>query len=341
MKKVAVHIPSDGPHPTHWSTLWLRLNDPRFKFEKINLLDCDLQSVANNFDCILWCVDHYRREETELATSIIDFFESNGLKTFPTSKDLKLFDDKAYQSLIMSAKKISTPKFHLYYSKNQALKFSKDTKYPIVVKLKRGSGSQNVSLIKNRRELNAFINKIFSKGIKSSPRIGFKVWSQTQSAKSIGDVLSRVKKIPGFIKNLKISKSLPVERGYIYAQEWIENSGYDIKVVIVNGKLTAFGRKVRKGDFRASGSGDIIHDDSIINNKIISTAINAYDALELSCVGFDFVIDSNNNTPYIIEMCFGFSNEAALAFGKYYDIQNKVWVNRPLDASLEVLDYLE
>ena len=73
MKRVAVHLPDDGAHPSHWSLLWLQQNDPRFKFESVNLLDCDVQSIVKNFDCILWHVDHYRHEESSVAPMLIEY----------------------------------------------------------------------------------------------------------------------------------------------------------------------------------------------------------------------------------------------------------------------------
>lgn len=340
MKRVAVHVPYDGAHPTHWSMLWLGLNDPRFEFEAVNLLDCDVQSVAQNFDCVLWCVDHYRHEETAVASILIDYFENSGLTTFPSSKDIKFFDDKVHQSLLMASNSIRAPKFHLFFSKTSALSFVDKADFPIVFKLKRGSGSHNVKLITDGDVYRKYVDVMFGNGMISTPKIGFKISSNIRSVASLTDVWQRTKKIPGFIKNIKSSQSLPREQGYIYSQELIENDGFDIKIAIVNDKLSYACRNVRKKDFRASGSGFIFYDRALISDSLLEAAKHAYRALELTCAGFDFVIESGTGQPFLIEMCFGFSNVAQYDCGEYYDLLENEWIEKPLNPAEEVLSIL-
>ena len=340
MKRVAVHVPHDGSHPTHWSRVWLELNDPRFKFEPLNLLDCDVQSVSQNFDCILWCVDHYRHEETEIAHILIEYFENCGLTTFPSSKDFKSFDDKIHQSLLMASNAIGAPEFHLFYSKTSALEFSMKAKFPVVFKLTRGSGSHNVKLIPDAKAYKKCVDAMFGNGMASAPRIGFKISSNLQSVSSLSDVWHRAKKIPGFIKNIKSSQSLPREKGYIYSQAFIENDGFDLKIAIVNNKLSYACRNVREKDFRASGSGSIFYDRTLISDKLIDAAKCAYKALELSCVGLDYVIEVGTGQPFLVEMCYGFSNSAQYDCGEYYDLVENEWIDKPLNPAEEVLSIL-
>jgi len=131
----------------------------------------------------------------------------------------------------------------------------------------------------------------------------------------------------------------PNERGYVFFQEFVPNNGFDLKIVVIGDKLSFVARNARKGDFRASGGGDLFYDHSLISKNIIDSAFSVSDKLGFRCMGYDYVIDKNNGIGKIVEMSYGFSHTALMQAGGYFDRKGQ-WHNEPLNAPHEVLESL-
>ncbi len=98
-------------------------------------------------------------------------------------------------------------------------------------------------------------------------------------------------------------------------------------------------RNVRKGDFRASGGGDILYDRSFVTPDIIKSAFECADELKLQCVGFDYVVEKSSGKGIIIEMCYGFDFTALEASGGYFD-RSGVWHDEPFLVTHEIMNLL-
>ena len=57
-------------------------------------------------------------------------------------------------------------------------------------------------------------------------------------------------------------KLLPLEKGYVYFQDFIPNNDTDTRIVVIGDKIIGERRGVRNGDFRASGSHILLPDAS-------------------------------------------------------------------------------
>lgn len=77
---------------------------------------------------------------------------------------------------------------------------------------------------------------------------------------------------------------------------------FDLRVVVIDDKAFAERRYCRKGDFRASGSGNFEYVN--VDNDILKLAFGTADRLKLQTVAFDFIF--YNNKPLIVEMCYAF-----------------------------------
>jgi glutathione synthase/RimK-type ligase-like ATP-grasp enzyme len=122
----------------------------------------------------------------------------------------------------------------------------------------------------------------------------------------------------------------------VYLQQFIADAGYDLRVVVVGDRLSAYGRRVPVGDFRASGDGDVFYDRSLITPEVIDAAFSASDALGARCMGYDFVLDPKTSKPYIVEMSYGFPNWLVREAEGSCD-RLGVWSDEPLDAAVLVL----
>ena len=98
-------------------------------------------------------------------------------------------------------------------------------------------------------------------------------------------------------------------------------------------------RHTRKADFRASGSGDIFYDKSLITDDIIRSAFEAADKLDVQCIGFDYVTNRKTNKGFIIEMCHGFDVDAIYESGGYWDRGLK-WHDEPLNVKYEIMEQM-
>jgi len=155
----------------------------------------------------------------------------------------------------------------------------------------------------------------------------------------MGSLHGRAKRIPEFIRTLRGAREFPNERGYVLFQEFVPNDGYDLKIVVIGDKLSYIVRSIRKGDFRASGGGDLFFDKNYVTKNIIDTAFATSDALNFKCMGYDYVVNNKTGEAKIVEISYGFSHTALLQAGGYFD-RNGNWHDDPLNAPKELLKNL-
>jgi glutathione synthase/RimK-type ligase-like ATP-grasp enzyme len=336
---VAIHKKENEElHSTNWVNSWIEscisLN---ISYEVIDVYKLKSIEETSKYDLILWYFDNYNHRDMTFSRSILKSIEYCDVKTFPDDKTIWFYDDKISQYYLFDAIGAPIPRSWVHYDKKSALSWAKGLiTFPVVAKLKVGSGSNNVKLLKNKSELRKYIRKMFSSGYKNVPSLVFKTISNFKSSVSFEMFKKRFKRIPEFLRTRARAKKLPREFGYVYFQEFIDNDGFDLKVIVVNDKLSFFGREIRKGDFRASGGGNIIYDEHFMNQEVIDTAFEVSDRLGLKCVGFDFVIDRDTGKSKIIEMSYNFAHELVKKCGFYYDRKGNRF-EEALDVPLEVL----
>lgn len=343
MKILVAHRRNHPLHSTNFANEWI----PYLKKNGIEHAVIDLLCVDNaieiikSYNALLYHIDNYDYQEMLEARSILYSAEQLGLKVFPGYTEAWHFDDKIAQMYALQACQAPIPKSWVFYSMEHlehTIKYS-EINYPIVGKLRTGSGSHNVKLIRSETMLRKYAKRMFGKGFDPSPSLLYKSSSNLRSTHDWKTFFNKLKRVPEFLRNLKRAKEFPNERGYVYLQEFIPNDGFDIKVVVIGNKLTGLHRPIRSHDFRASGGGECRYDKSLFTPELIETAFAAADALKIRCIGFDIVIDNRTNLPVIIEMSYGFSSAAILASGGYFDRQGH-WHDEPVNAPIEILNYL-
>lgn len=241
------------------------------------------------------------------ARSIINSCETAGISVFPSHNDFWHFDDKIAQKYLFEFMGIKTPKTHVFFNKEAAIRWARDASYPVVFKLKAGAGSVNVSLLKSRSDAQKKINQMFGKGLSATDGATKDVITKIRNHRAKRDWLATIKRLPITLKRwYDLRQSIDRERGYIYFQEFIDKNDHDIRVVIIGERAFAFRRMVRPGDFRASGSGVIDHSPEKIEKDMILYAFDVAKILGVKCIAFDFVRQKISGDPLIVEMSFGF-----------------------------------
>jgi len=274
------------------------------------------------------------------ARNILISAKELGLKVFPDYYTSWHFDDKISENYLLEAAGSKIPNSWIFYSYEEANNWIDNlANFPIIGKLRCGSGSSNVKLVANKKEALKYSSKMFGRGRKYTPNLLFKASSNIKSARSLKTIIGRVTRIPDFFEPMNKSKDFPNEKGYVYFQEFIPNEGFDLKVVVVNNKMSFIVRYVRNNDFRASGGGSLHYDKSLITKNIIDSSFKTSNKLKFQCMGYDYVIDSRDGVAKIIEMSYGFSHIAIIDAEGYWDKDGN-WFNEPLNVPNEVIKSL-
>ena len=128
----------------------------------VNILATDIPSLtryAENNKIDLTVVG----PEVPLALGIVDEFTARGLKIFGPNKNAsRMESDKAFARTFMHRFGIPSPRFEIYETAHEALKYTKTiNKYPVVVKTAGLAAGKGVSVTNSRREYEKKIDEIF------------------------------------------------------------------------------------------------------------------------------------------------------------------------------------
>lgn len=272
------------------------------------LVDCystDVTSQLSDCDALMWHFNHKSPKASKFAKQLLFAVQASGKRVFPDYNTVWHFDDKVGQKYLLEAIGAPLASAYVFYSKQEALTWANQTSYPKVFKLRNGAGSDNVRLVKSKNEANSLINKAFGRGFKQ-----YQAWGNMKERlrkyrlgkTTLWDV---VKGIIRLAHTTEYSRVAGREIGYIYFQDFIPDNDHDIRIVVVGDKAFAIKRMVRVNDFRASGSGNILYDKHLFDEKTIKLSFDLAEKLQTQCVAFDFVQDNTN--MLLVEISYGFS----------------------------------
>jgi len=329
-------------HSTSWSFPWINYCEQNnIDFEIVNPYEIEVVNYLMNFDIILWHFSNYSHTDMLMARNVLFTLESSGKKVFPSIKDAWHFDDKLAETYLLESINAPIPRSYYYYTINEVENAveNKVLEFPIIAKLRNGSGSHNVKLLMDSKELMSYSKKMFTAGLDSAPNVFHKASSNIKSSKNIKTFIKRAKRIPEFIRSFTNAKKFNRERGYVFLQEFIPNDGFDLKIVVVGDKLSFIGRNILKGEFRASGGGSLFYDKTMVPKNVIDSAFKTSDKLGFNCMGYDYVVDKSSINGKIIEISYGFSHQALINAGGYFDREGN-WIEESLNAPEEILKNL-
>ena len=340
MRIAIVYTKGSVMHSTSWVKPWTDYCEEKgIEYDHVNLWEENAVDILKNFDAVLWHFGLYNLRAMTFARSILYTAKMMGLKVFPDFNESWHFDDKVAEMYALKAVGAPIPDSSVYYSYSSLEKDVNSGKiaFPIVAKLRTGSGSHNVKLIKTGRDLLSYGRTMLKgEGFKAAPSLIYKASSNIRSSHNWGDFINKFHRIPEFLRTLKGAKQFPREKGYVYLQEFIPNEGYDMKVVVVGNKCSGLIRPVRSHDFRASGSGEVYFDKKYFTPEIIRSAFETTDKLGMQCIGYDYVVNKDTGEGKIIEMSYGFAHAAVMASNGYFD-RDCVWHEEPLNAPAEII----
>lgn len=299
--KIAIHS-SDISYSDKWIAY---CEDKNIPFKIVNCYHSDIIQHLHDCEILMWHYHHKDSRDFLVARQLLNALEATGKIVYPDFKTNWFFDDKIGQKYLLESINAPLIPSHVFYSESEALNWANHTSFPKVFKLRKGSGSANVRLIKSRVDATRVIKKAFNRGFRQyNPVSGMKERWRTFKGKP-SDYNDLIKGLARLILQTKFEKIAGKEKGYVYFQDFIPGCTFDIRTTVIGNKCYALKRKVRENDFRASGSHDEIHSPSEIPIDTIKISFDIYKKLGLQSVAFDFLINSQNQ-PLIIEMSYAF-----------------------------------
>lgn len=306
--KIAIHKSDSG-----FSVRWLAYcKENKVPHKIVNCYDTDIIEQLKDCDGLMWHWSHRDYRAQNFARQLIISVEKMGIKVFPNSGTSWHFDDKVGQKYLLEAIAAPLVASYSFYDEIDALNWLDKTDFPKVFKLRGGASALNVNLVKNREEGIKLVKRAFGKGFplvdkKAGIKQRFYVLKRDKSFKSLVFVLKGFGRLLFPKTGLDL---LPVQKGYVYFQEFIPNNSFDDRIIVIGDRAIGLKRYVRKGDFRASGSGVFSYEPKSFNLKSVEIAFDVANKINSQSLAFDFVYDTNNE-PLIVEISYCYSTGSA------------------------------
>lgn len=199
----------------------------------------------------------------------------------PKYELFKCHENKAFQDLhkkMLGIKSLDSLYISTY---KDLLNHTRKVKYPVVLKKVTGSGSISVYKVHNEHELKKMFKKIATK------KYLIEFYKKYIYYK--------------FFDKISYSKEFLLEEKYysrLVIQQFIPNLEDDWKILVFNNKFYSLNRKVRKNDFRASGSGQF-NFLAEPPKRLLDFAKKIYSQLDTPFISLDIAI--NDEDCYLIE----------------------------------------
>lgn len=295
------------------------------------LVDCyrsDIVQQLSGCGALMWHFNHKDSKDSKFAKQLLFSLQNAGTRVFPDFSTVWHFDDKVGQKYLLEAIDAPLAPAHVFYKKKEAIHWAGEADFPKVFKLRNGSGSQNVRLVRSRDQAVRLIRKAFGRGFKQ-----YEAWSNLKERirkyrlgkTSLWNV---VKGVIRLVRPTRYARVTGREAGYIYFQDFIPDNKFDIRIIVVGDKAFALKRLVRENDFRASGSGFIQYEKEHFDDETVRISFEVSEKMHAQCMTYDFVYMEGK--PLIVEISYGFTVEAYDACEGYWN-RDLSWVGGPFN----------
>jgi hypothetical protein len=261
-----------------------------------------------------------------------------GINCFPNYNTAWHYDDKVKQDYLLRQFNFPIAESYIFWDKEKALNWAEYTEYPVVFKLKGGSGSANITLVKDKRHAKRLIRKAFGRGIHPH-------WYDIKGKlKAFNFDITKITKYflkpyyKKYFRGVNAFSNYTRHKNYVYFQKYMPDNDYDTRVAILGKRAWAFKRFNRKNDFRASGSNNYDTRRDEIDKRMIKIAFDVSEKLGFQSMAYDFVYDKDKN-PVILEISYTYGDYPEFSTG-YWD-QDLNWHNgNYVPEYLELVDAL-
>lgn len=303
--RIGIHQ-SDASYSRHWVEYCKLMNIP---YKIVNCYSSDIIHDLSDCDMLMWHHNHANPKDLLFAKELIYSLETAGKLVYPDAKTTWFFNDKLGQKYLLEAMQFPLIPTFVFFSKREAMDWISKAIFPIVFKLRSGAGSRNVRLVKDPRTAKRLIKYAFGRGIRQYNALGGLLESLRKYRKGRASLKTVFKSVAHFVYPIQLEKSEGRHKGYIYFQEFIPDCKYDIRIQSVGDKIWAMTRTVRKGDFRASGSGDLNYDPKVIPVEALQLSKAVSEKLSLQSMAIDLLPYKNGFLIAEVSYAFGVDPE--------------------------------
>ena len=273
-------------------------------------------------DGVMWHIDMEPAIQSAASSRLTSLEGASGKVVFPNFNTKWHFDNKVSQAYLFRQMSIPTPETNVFWHEDDAMLWvHSQGEFPVVAKLKRGAGSAAVYILRNQREAERYIRRMFSlKGISGetggAKRSPYRIWRDL--ARKLVLRLPRPM-LQHFLKERpRLREVWPNERGYAYFQEFIPGNDFDTRITVIGNRAFAFRRFNRDGDFRASGSGNIDYSVIDIDLEMVRIAHDLSFKNNLQSMAYDFLTDKEGK-PTIVEISYAYQSKAVFDCPGHWD----------------------
>jgi glutathione synthase/RimK-type ligase-like ATP-grasp enzyme len=299
--KIAIHQQKGS-----FSDRWIRYcEECKIQYKLVNCYNSDIISQLADCEVLMWHHTQTNYRDVLFAKQLLFSLQQSGKKVFPDFNTCWHFDDKLGQKYLFESIGAPCVKSYVFYNKEDALSWIKTASFPKVFKLRCGSGSANVKLINSKLQAKCLIRKAFGRGFPMFDRFEDLKERVRKFSEGKGNILRVFKGIARLVLPSEFVIMSQSEKGYIYFQDYIANNSYDIRVIVIGDRAFALKRIVRKNDFRASGSGNILFEKENINLTTVRLSFELTDKIQAQCAAYDFIYDINGK-ELVVELSYGF-----------------------------------
>ena len=291
------------------------LNNLGYNVEVTNYLE-----VSKNIDKIknkqIVYTSHQQLDYKKYIEDIILCLKEDNL-IIPGYSSLIGHENKGYQELQRRKLDLDDLESYIISDINDLNKL--DITYPIVIKRPNSCSSRGVFLAHSRNELDNIIEKHFLKKDFNYYKLLLK--------RLIKKILNKntFNWTDGKIKDYRYTRFI--------LEQFIPNLDGDYKILVYGNKYYGLKRGVKKGDFKASGSG--IHDyHQEIPHEVLTFAKSCFEKLDIPFAGFDIAIDQNKKC-YLIEYQSLHIGPVTLIHSEKYYTYDKKWIRHNEKSILE------
>ncbi len=291
----------------YFSERWIPYcEEKNIPYKIVNCYENDIIAQLADCDALMWHFSHADARDFLFARQLISSVEAAGKPVFPNVNACWHFDDKVGQKYLLESIGAPLAPSYVFYSKPEALQWVRKVSFPKVFKLRGGSSSANVRLVKNRRHATRLIHQSFGAGFRAFDRIALLKDAFKKTLKGKLGLFDLAKNCGKLIVHSNFEKVRGREIGYVYFQDFYPGNDFDIRIVVIGKKAFAIKRLAREKDFRASGSGFILYDKQQMDERCVATSFDITERIGANCLTFDFVFD-HDYKPVLLEISFGFS----------------------------------
>lgn len=264
----------------------------------------DFWDIVERLDLIIFHWVYIDRDQ-QMAESLIPIIEKEmGINCFPDWSTYWHYNDKIKQYFLLKAHNFPVIESYIFWEKCQAEEWIGNAQFPLVFKLKRGALSQDVALVKNKKQAQKLISRMFGNGIMPGALhefCGYNLLGYVKKLRHLSFILRQK------IKGTHIELWWDKEKNYVLFQKFLPENPYTTRITIIGNRAFAFNIKTADGDFRSYDMQGVYYDKKELDMECIKIAFRISRAFSFQCMAYDFLFNEDG-VPQICEM--GYTSKA-------------------------------